>query len=286
MKTSSIHKHLLTLAIAFIAHADVSWSRTISAETPVVTPGAPPLEQVEISPRLGEQLPLDQSFVDSSGEQIQLRGCFAERPVILHLVYYECPMLCRLSADGLLKSLSTLSLELGKDFSIITLSFDPREGPELSARARKLAVTRCGKEPVERGWQFLTGDEASIKAVTEAVGFRYAFDESTGQFAHASGVFVLTPSGEISRYLSGIEYSPRDLRLALVEASDNKIGTFTDQVLMLCYMYDPIVGKYGFAIMTLVRVGGVATVACLAVSIFTMIRRDRRPSHSTSGFPV
>jgi protein SCO1/2 len=286
MKTSSIHKHLLTLAIAFIAHADVSWSRTISAETPVVTPGAPPLEQVEISPRLGEQLPLDQSFVDSSGEQIQLRGCFAERPVILHLVYYECPMLCRLSADGLLKSLSTLSLELGKDFSIITLSFDPREGPELSARARELAVARCGKEPVERGWQFLTGDEASIKAVTEAVGFRYAFDESTGQFAHASGVFVLTPSGEISRYLSGIEYSPRDLRLALVEASDNKIGTFTDQVLMLCYMYDPIVGKYGFAIMTLVRVGGVATVACLAVSIFTMIRRDRRPSHSTSGFPV
>jgi protein SCO1/2 len=118
------------------------------------------------------------------------------------------------------------------------------------------------------------------------VGFRYAFDESTGQFAHASGVFVLTPSGEISRYLSGIKYSPRDLRLALVEASDNKIGTFTDQVLMLCYMYDPIVGKYGFAIMTLVRVGGVATVACLAVSIFTMIRRDRRPSHSTSGFPV
>ncbi|MCI0333204.1 MAG: SCO family protein [Planctomycetes bacterium] len=234
------------------------------------------IQQAGIAPKFGQQLPPDVKFVDADGKTIQLDDCFAGRPVILHLVYYECPMLCKLSSDGLLSTLSTLSLKPGEDFTIMTLSFDPREGPELSARARELAITRCGKEAVHKGWHFLTGDQPAIAAVTDAVGFRYVYDENTNQYAHASGIFVLTPDGTVSRYLGGIDYSPRDLRFALVEASDGKVGTAADQVLMLCYMYDPTVGKYGFAIMTVIRAAGVLTVVALAASIIMMVRRERR----------
>jgi protein SCO1/2 len=188
-----------------------------------------------------------------------------------------------------------LSLKPGKDFSIVTVSFDPREGPELSARARKLAVERTGREAVDNGWRFLTGDKDTIDKLCEAVGFRYVYDESTGQFAHASGVFVLTADGTLSRYLSGVQFSPRDLRLALVEASAGKVGNAADQVLLMCYMYDPLTGKYGFAIMTALRAAGIATVAGLGLAIFTMIRRERKrtqvgqafqPDESRSGFPA
>jgi protein SCO1/2 len=191
-------------------------------------------------------------------------------------VYYGCPMLCKLSADGLMSTLSTLTLQPGEDFSIVTLSFDPREKPELSAGARQMAIERCGAEAVERGWRFLTGNESEIAAVTEAVGFRYMFDEKTGQYAHATGVFVLTPDGVISRYLSGIDYSPRDLRLAVVEASGGKVGAVSDQVLLLCYLYDPTTGKYGLAIITAVRAAGLVTVGALAAAIVVMLRRERR----------
>ena len=158
---------------------------------------------------------------------------------------------------------------------MLTVSFDPREGPELSARAREVAIERCGRESVEKGWHFLTGEAEPIRRLCEAVGFRYRYDEKTNQFAHASGAFVLTADGTLSRYLSGVEYSPRDLRLALVEASAGKVGTAADQVLLLCYMYDPITGKYGLAIMTAVRLAGVVTVAGLGLTIFTMLRKER-----------
>jgi protein SCO1 len=233
------------------------------------------LDQIGISAKLGEQLPLDLEFTDSSGEKLLLGDCFKGRPLVLHLVYYDCPMLCKLAADGLFSTLSTLSLEAGDDFSIMTLSFDPRETPQLSARARQLAIERCGKEPVERGWHFLTGQQPQIAAVTEAVGFRYQFDEETKQYAHAAGIYVLTPDGVISRYLSGINYSPRDLRLALVEASGGKVGSASDQVLLLCYMYNPATGKYGLAIITVLRAAGLATVGLLATSIVVMLRRER-----------
>jgi protein SCO1/2 len=195
-------------------------------------------------------------------------------------------MLCKLSADGLFRTLSTLSLKPGEDFSIVTLSFDPRETPELSARARKLAIERCGAEAVERGWHFLTGNEPEIAAVTEAVGFRYAFDKKTKQYAHAAGLFVLTPEGNISRYLSGIEYSPRDMRLALAEASGGKVGTAADQVLLLCYMYDPTTGRYGLAIMTLLRAAGLATVGIMATGIVVLFRRERRNNSVWMNLPA
>jgi protein SCO1 len=234
------------------------------------------IKQAGIKPQFGKQLPLDATFVNADGETVRLGDCFNGRPVILHLVYYECPMLCKLSSDGLLSTLSTLSLKPGEDFSIVTISFDPREGPELSAKARDLAVTRYGKERVESGWQFLTGSQESIDAVTEAAGFRYVFDENTKQYAHASGIFVTTPDGTISRYLGGINYTPRDVRFAIVDASEGKVGTVADQVMMLCYMYDPTLGKYGFAIISIIRAAGLLTVGALATAVITMIRRDRR----------
>jgi protein SCO1/2 len=231
---------------------------------------------VAIAPEFGTKIPLDLQFVDSDGQDVRLSELFSDRPVILHLVYYECPMLCKLSNDGLLRALSTLSLKLGEDFSIITVSFDPREGPDLSARARKLAIEKCGQSAIENGWRFLTGDSAAIEKLCQAVGFRYTFDEATGQFAHASGAFVLTADGTLSRYLSGVEFAPRDLRLALVEASAGNVGTAADQVLLMCYMYDPSAGKYGVAIMTAVRLAGIATVGSMGLAIFTMLRRERR----------
>jgi protein SCO1/2 len=231
---------------------------------------------VAITPEFGANIPLDLHFVDADGRDVRLSELFTDRPVILHLVYYECPMLCKLSSDGLLRALGTLSLKLGEDFSIITLSFDPREGPALSARAREVAIEKCGRSAVENGWRFLTGDAAAIEKLCQTVGFRYTFDEATGQFAHASGAFVLTKDGALSRYLSGVEFAPRDLRLALVEASAGKVGTTADQVLLMCYMYDPSAGKYGLAIMTAVRVAGIATVGGMGLAIFTMLRRERR----------
>jgi len=231
---------------------------------------------VGISPRLGTRLPLGLAFVDAQGRAVQLADMFGDRPVILHLVYYQCPMLCKLSSDGLMRALDTLSLKPGEDFSIVTLSFDPREGPELSRRARQVAAERIGQAAVDAGWQFLTGDEATIATLCDAAGFRYKFDEQTGQYAHATGVYVLTSDGTISRFLSGVDFSPRDLRLAIVEASNGKVGTTTDQVLLMCYMYDPATGRYGMTIITLVRAAGVATVGLLAAAIVIMVHRERR----------
>ena len=270
--------------VVFVLSAFAAFGGVISAEeepqgVPVANYAGQVIKDVGISPKFGEKLPLDIAFVDAEGKSIALGDLFVGKPVILHLVYYECPMLCKLSADGLLSTLATLSLKPGDDFTIVTINFDPREGPELSARARDLALTRfdeAERDTVEKGWHFLTGDEAAIKAVTDAVGFRYVYDNSTKQYAHASGIFILTPDGTISRYLGGINYSPRDVRFAIVEASDGKVGTVADQVLMLCYMYDPTVGRYGFAIMTLMRVAGLLTVVTLAIAIVTMIRRERR----------
>jgi protein SCO1/2 len=266
-----------SLAIGRAMAGDVEPVNAANASSDILT-------KAGVSPGFGNLLPLDIAFVDANGNQIRLGECFRDRPVILHLVYYECPMLCKLSSDGLFKTLSVVNLKLGADFTIVTISIDPREDPKLSRRARDLAAERCGRNVVESGWHFLTGQEDAIAAVTKAVGFRYTFDEKTRQFAHAAGLFVLTPDGTVSRFLSGIEYSPRDLRLALVEASDGKIGTATDQALLLCYMYDPTTGKYGLAILTVLRAAGAVTVLSLAIAVVTMIRRDR--ARGTSGLPT
>jgi protein SCO1/2 len=234
------------------------------------------LREVGYDQRLGEQAPLDVVLRDEEGREVTLGRFFGRRPVVLTLVYYDCPMLCTLSLNALASALATLSFEVGREFEVVTVSFDPREGHEL-ARAKKAAYLRRYKRPgAEAGWHFLTGDEASLKRLTRAVGFRYAWDERTQQFAHPAGVVVLTADGRLSRYLYGVEYAPKDLKLAVMESAAGRIGTVVDQVLLFCYRYDPQTGRYGAMIMRMVRVGAILTLAGLAGLIYALRRAEPR----------
>jgi protein SCO1/2 len=227
---------------------------------------------VGIEQRLNEQLPLDLIFRDESGQEVKLGAFFKDRPVILALVYYTCPMLCNQELNGLIGTLKTLSFTAGREFDVVAVSFDPKDTTEAALAKKQAYLARYDRDSAT-GLHFLTGDEKSIEAVTQAVGFNYRFDEETKQYVHASGIMVVTPEGKLSRYFYGIDYSPKDLRLGLVEASNNKIGTAVDQVLLFCFHYDPITGKYGPVIMNIIRAGGVVTFAGLAILIFFMRRR-------------
>jgi protein SCO1/2 len=233
------------------------------------------LRDVGFDQHLGETVPLDITLRDESGRTVRLGDYFRGRPVALSLVYFDCPMLCTVSLNGLAGALGTLSFEPGRDFEVVTVSFDHREGPALAAAKKATYLKRYGRPGAAGGWHFLTGDLASLQALTRAVGFRYTWDEATRQFAHPSGLLVLTPEGRIARYLYGVEYTPKDLRLALVEASANKVGTPLDQAVLYCYQYDPMTGKYGLLVMRVVRVAGALTVLALAAFILAMRRRDK-----------
>jgi protein SCO1 len=234
------------------------------------------LRNVAIEQRLDRPLPLDLPFRDETGRAVRLREYFGKRPVVLVLAYYNCPMLCTEVLNGLSSAMRVLTFDAGRDYEVVTVSFDPRDTPS-DARAKKEPyVARYGRPTGAAGWHFLTGEPASIAGLTEAVGFRYAWDEKIGQFAHASAIYVATPDGRLSRYFYGIEYAPRDLRLALVEASRGKIGTPVDQLLLYCYHYDPAAGRYGAVVMNMVRVAGVAAVLLLTTFLTLMWRRDRR----------
>lgn len=233
------------------------------------------LRDVGIDQKLNEQVPLDLVFREENGQAVELRQYFGAKPVILSLVYYDCPMLCTQVLNGLLRSLRNLNLDIGRNFNVVTVSFDPREKPAEAARKKELYAGLYSRPGGSSGWHFLTGDEPSIRSLTQAVGFRYAYDAESGQFAHATGVMVLTPEGRISRYFYGIEYPSRDLRLGLVEASREKIGSPVDQILLYCYHYDPATGKYGLVILNVVRAAGVATVLLLGTGIWLLFRRER-----------
>jgi protein SCO1 len=231
------------------------------------------LKGVGIEQKLDAPLPLDAPLLDESGAAVRLGDYFGKRPVILALVYFNCPMLCTQVLNGLVASLSVMSLDAGRDFDVVAVSFDPRDTPS-DARAKKAAyLTRYPRPNASAGWHFLTGDAGSIARITRAAGFGYRFDDRLGQFAHASAIMVATPQGRLARYFYGIEYSPRDLRLGLVEASAGKIGTPVDQVLLYCFHYDPANGKYGATVLNLVRLAGAATVVLLGVSLWLMSRR-------------
>ena len=236
------------------------------------------LQGIGIDQRLDAPLPLGLAFRDEAGRAVSLGDYFGKRPVILALVYYNCPMLCTQVLNGLVGSLNTMSLSAGTDFDVVAVSFDPREGPEAARTKKEAYLTRYKHPAADMGWHFLTGREADIRSLAQAVGFRYRYDERLEQFAHASAIFVATPDGRLARYFYGIEYAPRDLRLALVEASAGKIGTPVDQILLFCFHYDPASGKYGAAVVNLVRLAGLATVALLAASLWVMSRRSRRLS--------
>jgi protein SCO1/2 len=236
-----------------------------------------PLDDMGFDQRLDQQVPLELSFVDDQGAQVRLGDYFAEgRPVILTLGYYECPTLCSVVRSGLVESLSKVSLDAGRDFAVISVSIDPTETPMVAQSSKTFTTQRYGRPGTEQGWHFLTGEEASIKSLADAVGFRYYYDESISQYGHPSGIVMITPEGRISRYFYGIDYAPNDLRLGLVETSANKIGTLIDQFMLFCYQYDPKTGQYTALVMNMVRAGGVAIVLAIGSGLVLARRFGQR----------
>ena len=238
--------------------------------------GGPPPPPVEWEQRLGEVLPLQETFRLHTGETLALGELFDGRPVVLALVYYECPMLCNMILDGLVRALDQVSFDAGDEYRVVALSIDPGETPELAAAKRDAYLEAYGREVAFDDWSFLVGDEPAIRRVAETVGYEYTYVAETGEYAHGAGITILTPEGVVSRVLLGIEYEPRDVRLALVEASEGNIGTVVDQFLLRCFHYDPARGKYGLAILNTLRGAGLATVAILAIVVIRLLRRERR----------
>jgi protein SCO1/2 len=236
----------------------------------------PQLRAVGFDQHLGEQVPLDAEFVDESGKPVRLADYFHGKPVILVMAYYRCPMLCTLVLNGLVQGMIDMNFTAGKEFEVITVSFDPRETPDLAAAKKQTYLSRYRRPGAADGWHFLTGKDASIRRLAEAIGFRYVYDPATDQFAHAAGLVILTPEGKIARYFYDISYSGRDLRLGLVEASAHRIGSRVDEVLLFCFHYDPATGKYGVAVMNFIRLGGLLSLVALATFIGLQIRRERR----------
>ena len=233
------------------------------------------LNTIAIEQRLNEQVPLDLVFTDESGREVRLGEYFGKRPVILALVYYECPMLCTQVLNGLVTALGVMTFEPGREFDVVAVSFNPREGPGLASQKKANYLDRYGRPHTAGGWHFLTGSEESIRRLTDAVGFRYGYDEKIKQYAHGAGIEVLTPKGAISKYFYGIEFSPRDIRLGVIEASEGRIGTPIDDFLLFCYHYDPATGKYGAAVLRMVRAGAIATVVVFVTFLTVSLRREK-----------
>jgi protein SCO1 len=245
------------------------------------------VQGVGIDQNLNAQIPLELRFKDENGQSVRLGQYFREKPVVLALVYYECPGLCDLILNGLTHAMEQVSLNVGSDYDVVTVSFNPKETWQLANAKRANYIEKynrpgAGKSQVEAGWHFLTGDEPAIKSLADTVGFHYNYDPINKQFAHASAIMVLTPEGKIARYFYGIDYNPRDFRLGLVEASANKIGTPADQVLLFCYHYDPMTGKYGMTVKRVTQVLGTATALGLFGFVFIMLRRERH-AHGSAG---
>jgi protein SCO1/2 len=243
---------------------------------PKITPPDKVVKEISIDQNLGAQLPLDLAFRDESGQTVKLRDYFGKKPVILSLVYYRCPQLCNMSLNGMLAAFKALTPSIGADYQVVTVSFDPAETPDLAKAKKDTYLKQYSRAGAENGWHFLTGDAEPIAKLTETVGFRYYYDPRTKQYAHGSAIMLLTPDGKVSRYFYGIEFSARDINLGLVEASDGKIGTLAEKVLLLCYQYDPRSGKYGFAIVAALRIGAILTILSLCTFWILMYRRERR----------
>ena len=233
------------------------------------------LREIGFDQNLDQRVPLDVTFRDESGATVRLGDYFGRRPVVMVFAYYDCPMLCTQVINGLSSALGVLSLKPGQDFEIVTVSFNPADTPASAAAKKAMYLERYKRDGAAGAWHFLTGDPPSIARLTRAAGFRYVWDAATKQFAHPSGIIVLTPDGRLARYLFGIEYGPRDLRYAIVEASDGKVGNVADALLLYCYHYDPMSGRYGLVVMRALRLAGIATVLALGAFIFVMVRRER-----------
>jgi protein SCO1/2 len=240
------------------------------------------LDNVGIVQRLNQQVPLDLTFADETGQAVQLRQYFGSKPVILALVYYQCPMLCSQVLNGLAGALNGIArFNVGRDFNVVTVSFDPRDTPESAAENKKRYLSRYRRTGAAEGWHFLSGRQDQIDALAAAVGFRYAWDPQVKQFAHASGIMLLTPDGRLAQYYYGIEYAPRNIQLGLIEASQGKIGNLADELVLYCYHYDPTQGRYGAAIFNILRVSALATLLLLGGFMIVMFRRDRRAARQS-----
>ncbi len=235
----------------------------------------PALKGVGIDQRLNAQVPLDLMFRDEDGRSVRLGDYFGSKPVILALVYYKCPMLCTLTLNGLERTMRVMPFDVGDQYTVVTVSFDPRETPALATAKKQEYLAHYGRPGGATGWHFLTGEESSIRPLTEVVGFHYNYDPQSGQYAHTTGLVVLTPQGRIARYFYGVEFSPRDLRLSLVEASANKIGSRVDEILLFCFHYDPATGKYGLVIMRVIQFAGAITVLALGSFLAVMLLREK-----------
>lgn len=263
-------------SIGLLALLGIAWVEPACAQAPLQSKQI--IKEVGIDQHLNAQLPLDAVLRDEQGHQVRLGEFFGKKPVILNFVYYRCPMLCTQVLNGLLRSSQGLKYTLHDDFDIVSISIDPRETPEMAAAKKKKYVASYRREGGEEGWHFLTADEATIEQLASIAGFRYRYDAPSNQYAHASGIMIVNPEGRISHYFYGIDYSPVDLRLALTESSENRIGNLVDQVLLLCYHYDPATGKYGFAISAVLRLAGTATLLILGLFLLRMFALERRRS--------
>lgn len=256
-----------TAVLILVLFAGVSGARAQMGAEPPTQALPPELGNVSIEQKLDQQIPLGLHFRDEKGQDVTLNQYFTTKPVILSLVYYDCPMLCTEVLNGMAGMMKTLKFEPSKDYEVVTVSFDAREKPELAAAKKAAYLRRYGRPGAEQGWHFLTGDEQDIKALTDAVGFHYQWDPRTQQFAHATAIMVLTPEGKLSRYFYGVEYPPRDVRLGLIDASQHKIGNLSDAVLLYCYHYDPRTGRYGPIISRILMLSGIGTILVLGCMI-------------------
>jgi protein SCO1/2 len=272
------------LAKALASTAALAMPAGATAQGLAPTPGDPAtarpglLSKVGIDQKIGQSIPLDLVFTDEHAQQVTLGQYFGKRPVLLALVYYECPMLCTQVLNGAVSALGTMNFDAGREYDVVAVSFNPKEGPGLASQKKAAYMERYDRPGTEDGWHFLTGTQESIDRLTEAVGFRYAYDPEIGQYAHGAGIELLTPQGVLARYYYGIEFSARDIRLGIIEASDERVGTVADDVLLFCYHYDPETGKYGATVIGLVRLGGLATILSFAAFLAVSLRRERRES--------
>jgi protein SCO1 len=250
---------------------------------PAQTVGTNPsiFNQVRFDQRLGDTIPLDLTFFDEHGQTVTLRQFFTHGPVILALTYYRCPMLCPQLLNGLIRGLRQLNFEAGKDYNVVTVSIDPDDSAALAATKREAYSVLYGRPNAEHGWHFLTGREPQIRQLADAVGFHYAYDPTSRQYAHASGIIILTQQGVLSQYTYGVSFSERDLRLGLIRASQNHIGSFVDQVILYCYHYDPLTGKYGVLISHVLEIAGAITVLFIAAMVFILFRNENYGSAPT-----
>jgi len=267
---------VIAMALPNVASAD--------AARPLSNPQSQILREVNFQQQLDNQVPLDRRFVDEQGNQIELGDLFGQRPVLLVFAYYRCPMLCNQVLNGVLTCTNALNFVAGEDFEIVVISFDPADSPAVARAKRDTYTKRYLHKEGRDGWHFLTGKRDDIAAVADAAGFRFVYDAKTDQFAHASGIMIATANGRLAQYFYGIDYPTRDLRLALVEASQGKIGTLVDQVLLTCFHYDAITGRYGLAVMRLVQGGGILTVILVGGFILRSLRKERHFS-TTSAEP-